>query len=279
MPYDYKLLHIARDGAALWATIDAPPVNVMTLSLYQELMAFAAEVAADDAVLAVVLQSADPDFFIAHFDVEVLLRTPLGRPAQRSNELNAFHQMCQTFRMMPKATICKVAGRVGGGGAELAASCDMRFGLLGKTVVNQMEVPIGILPGGTGTQRLPRLLGRGRAMEVILGGVDLDAATAERWGWLNRAFATATELDSYVDGLARRIASFPAPAVRNAKAAIGFAEPDPTPGLLEEAYLFQDVMQTPESRRNMARFMELGGQTREGELRVAELSGEAAETA
>jgi enoyl-CoA hydratase/carnithine racemase len=278
MPYDYKLLHISREGAALWATIDAPPVNVMTLPLYQELMAFAAEVAADDSVLAVVLQSADPDFFIAHFDVEVLLRSPMGRPAERSTELNAFHQMCQAFRTMPKATICKVAGRVGGGGSELASSCDMRFGLLGKTIMNQMEVPIGILPGGTGTQRLPRMVGRGRAMEIILGGVDLDAATAERWGWLNRAFATATELDSYVDGLARRIASFPAPAVRNAKAAISFAEPDPTAGLLEEAYLFQDVMQTPESRRNMARFMELGGQTREGELHVAELSGEAART-
>jgi enoyl-CoA hydratase/carnithine racemase len=279
MAYDYKLLHISRDGAALWATIDAPPVNVMTLPLYQELMAFAAEVGVDDSVLAVVLQSADPDFFIAHFDVEVLLRTPMGRPAERSTELNAFHQMCQAFRTMPKATICKVAGRVGGGGSELASSCDMRFGLLGKTIVNQMEVPIGILPGGTGTQRLPRMMGRARATEIILGGVDLDAATAERWGWLNRAFATVAELDSYVDGLARRIASFPAPAVRNAKAAIGYAEPDPTPGLLEEAYLFQDVMQTPESRRNMARFMALGGQTREGELRVAELSGEAARTA
>ena len=276
MPYDYKLLHITREAAALWATIDNPPVNVMTLPLYQELMGFAAEVAADGTVLAVVLQSADPDFFIAHFDVEVLLRSPIGQPVERTEQLNAFHEMCQAFRNMPKATICKIAGRVGGGGSELSSSCDMRFGLLGKTVMNQMEVPIGILPGGTGTQRLPRLLGRGRALEVILGGVDLDAATAERWGWLNRAFATAAELDAYVDGLARRIASFPPLAVRNGKAAAGFAEPDPVPGMLEEAYLFQEVVGTPEAHRNMRRFMELGGQTRAGELRVAELSGEVA---
>lgn len=276
MAYDYQLLHITREGSALWATIDNPPVNVMTPPLYQELVGFAAEVAADDSVLSVVLQSADPDFFIAHFDVEVLLRSPVDQPAERSDQLNAFHEMCQAFRNMPKATICKIAGRVGGGGSELSSSCDMRFGLLGKTVMNQMEVPIGILPGGTGTQRLPRLLGRGRALEVILGGVDLDAATAERWGWLNRAFATAGELDAYVDGLARRIASFPPLAVRHAKAAAGFAEPDPVAGMLEEAYLFQEVLRTPEAHRNMQRFMELGGQTRAGELRVAELSGEVA---
>ena len=114
---------------------------------------------------------------------------------------------------MGTATIVKVAGRVGGGGAELAASCDMRFGVLGRTMVNQMEVPIGILPGGSGTQRLPRLVGRGRAMEFVLGGIDVDADTVERWGWLNRAFATRSELDTYVDDLARRIASFPPDAV------------------------------------------------------------------
>lgn len=276
MAYDYTLLQIRREGKALWARVNNPPINVMTPPLYRELSLFAAEVAEDDSVLAVVLESADPDFFIAHFDVGALLRSPIDQPAERTTELNPFHVMCQTFRDMPKATMVKVAGRVGGGGAELSASCDMRFGLLGKTVINQMEVPIGILPGGTGTQRLPRLLGRGRALEVILGGIDLDAATAERWGWLNRAFATQTELDDYVDGLARRIASFSADAVARAKAAAGFAEPDPQPGMIEEAYLFQQVMRTPAAQRNMKRFLEMGGQTRAGELRVAELSAEVA---
>jgi enoyl-CoA hydratase/carnithine racemase len=173
---------------------------------------------------------------------------------------------------MPKATIAKVAGRVGGGGSELAASCDMRFGLLGRTVVNQMEVPLGILPGGTGTQRLPRLVGRGRAMEIILGGDDLDAATAERWGYLNRAFATAAELDAHVEGLARRIASYPPTAVALAKAATLAAEPDWLPGLVEEAYLFERLLRTPEAAPAMRRFLELGGQTREGELGVGELN-------
>jgi enoyl-CoA hydratase/carnithine racemase len=273
MAYDYQLLHIRSEGRALWATVDAPPINVMTLALYRELMAFSAEVEADAGVVAVVLESADPDFFIAHFDVSAILEFPVEGPAERPTTLNPFHQMCERFRTMPRATICKIAGRVGGGGSELASSCDMRFGVLGKTVVNQMEVPIGILPGGTGTQRLPRLMGRGRAMEVILGGVDLDAATAERWGYLNRAFATKEEMDAYADGLARRIAAFPAPAVAAAKQATLAAEPDPAPGLAEESYLFQTLLRTPEAAPAMRRFLELGGQTREGELRVAEISG------
>ena len=85
---------------------------------------------------------------------------------------------------------------------------DMRFGVLGRTRINQMEVPVGILPGGSGTQSLPHLVGRGRALEIILGGEDLDAATAERWGYLNRALP-AEEIGPFVDGLARRIAGSP----------------------------------------------------------------------
>ena len=96
---------------------------------------------------------------------------------------------------MPKITIAQIEGRVGGGGCELIQAFDMRFGVVDKTVINQMEVPLGILPGGGGTQRLPRLLGRGRALEIVLGGEDLDAATAERWGLLNRAFA-ANEIEA-----------------------------------------------------------------------------------
>ncbi|MCC6438410.1 MAG: enoyl-CoA hydratase/isomerase family protein [Acidimicrobiales bacterium] len=271
---DFSLLHLDRADGVLWVTIDAPPINVMTTALARELARLSRSVAADDAVRAVVLQSANPEFFIAHFDVEAILGFPTDEPPQRKAELTGFAKMCELWRTMPKATIVKVAGRVGGGGAELSASCDMRFGLLGHTVVNQMEVPIGILPGGTGTQRLPRLLGRGRAMELVLGGVDLDAATAERWGWLNRAFATVEELDAYVDGLARRIASFPPQAVINAKAAVLAAEADPLTGLLEEAYLFDQLVPRPDAQHAMRRFLAAGGQTRDGERRVGELNAE-----
>jgi enoyl-CoA hydratase/carnithine racemase len=142
----------------------------------------------------------------------------------------------------------------------------------GKTIVNQMEVPLGILPGGTGTQRMPRLIGRNRAIEVILAGIDMDADTAERWGYLNRAFEPGM-ISSYVEWLAQRIASFPAEAVRLTKAAINSADKPLAEGFRDESYLFQQLVRTESGRENMRKFLELGGQTREGELRIQELNG------
>ncbi|MGK0260295.1 MAG: enoyl-CoA hydratase/carnithine racemase [Candidatus Azotimanducaceae bacterium] len=184
--------------------------------------------------------------------------------------------MCERVKAMDKVTIAQIEGRVGGGGSEFSASMDMRFGVIGKTKVNQMEVPLGILPGGTGTQRLPRLMGRGRAMEVILGGEDLDAETAERWGYLNRIFK-ADEIDGWVDALARRIASFPVEAVRLAKESVNAAEKPLAEGMLEEAYLFQRLLRTDGAQTNMQKFLDIGGQTREGEMRVGELNKELGE--
>ncbi len=270
MTYAYKLIRTHTRRGVLHAIIDAPPINIMTPALYEELVSFTAEVEADPAVRVVVIESADEDFFIAHFDIEAILAFDTSRPARRTEELNPFHQMCERMRTMPKATIAKIAGRVGGGGSEFAASCDMRFGALEKTKINQMEVGLGILPGGSGTQRLPRLVGRGRAMEIVLSSDDLDAATAERWGYLNRALP-ASELDAHVDSLAYRIASFSAEAIALAKQSINNAELPLREGLTEEAYLFQQTLRTEEAARRMKKFMQLGGQTREAELRVGEL--------
>jgi len=273
MSYEkYELLHVQVAKGVATATIDAPPLNVMTLPLFGELARFGAEAGDDDEVRAVVLRSANPEFFIAHFDVEAILGFPVDTPAERAPD-NVFHQMCERYRTMPKATIVQIEGRVGGGGCELSQACDMRFGVRGRTRINQMEVPLGILPGGGGTQRLPRLIGRGRALEVILGGGDLDAETAERWGLLNRIFEPA-EIGPFVADLAERIASFPADAIRLAKQAVNAAELPLAEGLVEEAYLFQQTLRTEGAQRNMRRFLELGGQTREGELRVDELSRE-----
>ncbi|HEX4765027.1 MAG TPA: enoyl-CoA hydratase/isomerase family protein, partial [Lichenihabitans sp.] len=208
MAYEgYKLLRIAREGRIVSAVVDNPPINLITLELYGELARLAQELEADAEALVFVLKSANPDFFLAHFDVAAILSFPVDQPARRpAAGENAYHAMCERFRTMDKVTIAQIEGRVGGGGSELSMSLDMRFGVVGKTIVNQMEVPLGILPGGTGTQRMPRLIGRHRALEVILGGIDLDAATAERWGYLNPALP-AGEIGPYVDALARRIAS------------------------------------------------------------------------
>ncbi len=274
MAYQYETISTRLDSGVLTATLSNPPVNVMTLELFTDLVAFTVEVAADETVRVVVLDSADPDFFIAHFDVELILTFPIDKPAQKAEALNDFHLMCERVRTMPKPTIAKIAGRVGGGGSEFSAACDMRFGLRGKTIVNQMEVPLGILPGGGGTQYLPRLMGRSRAMEVILGGVDMDADLAERWGYLNRAFDTTEALDDYVDTLARRMASWPKHAIALAKQSVLNAELPLEEGLREEAYLFQQTLRYPEATASMTRALELGAQTREGELNIVEL-GEA----
>lgn len=274
MSYDYQTISVRLDAGVLVATIKNPPVNVMTLPLYQDLVAFTAAVAVDEEVKVVVMQSADPDFFIAHFDLEAILSFPIDQPAMKATELSPFHGMCELMRTMNKPTIAKLAGRVGGGGNEFAASCDMRFGVKDRTVINQMEVPLGILPGGGGTQHLPRLIGRNRAMEVILGAEDLDAVTAERWGYLNRIFETPQAMDDFVDRLARRIASWPSGAVALAKASVVNAEPAMREGLLEEAYLFQQTLRLPEAHANMQAALLMGAQTRAGESRIADLMGE-----
>jgi enoyl-CoA hydratase/carnithine racemase len=279
MAYDYETLGIEYDKGVLTATINNPPMNVMTPPLYMDLVGFTSEVEKDESVKVVVFQSADADFFIAHFDVEAILEFPIDTPAEKSLEFSDFHLMCERVRTMPKATIVKMAGRAGGGGNEFASSCDMRFGLKGKTVINQMEVALGILPGGTGTQRLPRLVGRGRAMEICLGSDDIDAETAAQWGYLNRVFDSANELDGFVDSLSKRIACWPAEAIALCKASINNAEMPLSDGLLEEAFLFQQTLRTKGAQHNMRKAMAMGLQTREGELRMGELCYDFAQAA
>src|SRR5580658_2147795 len=270
---DYRLIRFAREGRIVTATVDNPPINIITPALYAELARLSQDLADDPDALVFVLKSANPDFFLAHFDVGAILTFPTDRaPAREAWDRNAYHAMCERFRTMDKVTIAQIEGRVGGGGSEISMSFDMRFGVKGKTVINQMEVPLGILPGGTGTQRMPRLIGRHRAIEVILGGIDLDAETAERWGYLNRALE-ADEIGPFVDALARRIASFPIEAVRLAKEAVNSADKPLHEGLADESYLFQRLLRTESGQRNMKRFLEIGGQTREGEMQIAELNG------
>jgi enoyl-CoA hydratase/carnithine racemase len=183
-----------------------------------------------------VIDSANPEFFIAHADVNLILRLP-REPQPPPTELPLLHAMADRFRTMPKATIAVTEGRARGGGSELALAMDMRFAARGKAVLAQSEVGVGITPGGGGTQRLTHLVGRARALEIILGCNDIDADLAERWSYVNRALEE-NELRPFVDALARRIASFPPGAIAHTKAAVTAAEPDMAPGLLDEAHRF-----------------------------------------
>src|SRR4051794_17270897 len=240
-------LRLVIDDAVATVTIDNPPINLFSVPLFLGMARLAERVATDDDVRVVVLRSANSDFFIAHFDVEAILAFPEDQPPP--TELNAYHQMCETMRTMPKATIAVIEGRVGGGGSELASSCDMRFAVLPHgdhpgAIFNQPEVALGIIPGGSGTVRLSRLLGRSRSLEVVLGCDDIDARTAESWGWVNRALP-ADELWPFVERLTRRIASSPPHAVAAAKASIVRAEKDIVADLLAEATLFNGTLAVP----------------------------------
>jgi enoyl-CoA hydratase/carnithine racemase len=271
MAYDgYTCLRVRVDDGVAWVTIDHPPLNLFDTALIMEMLRLGEELEPDPAVRVVVFESADPDFFIAHADVE-LIRTLPTTPPPKSTTLGFFHAMVDRMRTMPKATIAKIEGITRGGGSEFVLSCDMRFGALGKCVLAQPEVALGIIPGGSGTQRLPRLVGRARALEIILGCDDVPADLAERWGYLNRALPPE-ELGPFVERLARRIAAFPAEAIALAKQAVNAADTGVVEGLLDEADCFNHSVTTAAAQQRMAAFMAGGGQTRELERQVGRLA-------
>src|SRR5881628_2163808 len=271
----YDCLRIDLHRGVATVTIDHPPINLFDLALIQEMDRVGRELEADSDVRVVVFQSANPEFFIAHADVALIQTLPTTVPP-KATRLGLFHAMVDRFRTMPKATIGKIEGRARGGGSEFLLSLDMRFGALGRAVLAQPEVALGIIPGGSGTQRLPRLVGRARALEVILGCEDIPADLAERWGYLNRALPPG-ELGAFVERLAYRIASFPAEAIALAKRAVNAAELPTVEELLEEADCFNRSLPTAAARRRMSRCLELGGQTREKELALGGLVGQLGE--
>jgi enoyl-CoA hydratase/carnithine racemase len=255
---EYSTLSVSREHGVATVTLDHPPMNLLDLALMTDLERLGRELEADTETRAAVFQSANPDYFIAHADVALIQRLPSEVPP-KSDELSFFHQIVERYRTLPCATIAAIEGRARGGGSEFLLSLDLRFGAIGRCVLAQPEVALGILPGGSGTQRLPRLIGRGRALEVILGCDDFDASLAERYGWINRALPAA-ELRAFVSALASRIASFPREAIALAKRAVDAADATVREGLLEEAHLFNRTLAIPEARARMAAFLESGGQ-------------------
>jgi enoyl-CoA hydratase/carnithine racemase len=261
---DYRLLRIAVDGGVCRATIDHPPINLLDVPLMGEIGRLTHDLAADGGVRVLIVDSADPEFFIAHADVELIAGLP-SDDTSLHDELSVFHAMTERFRALPQATIAVIEGICRGGGSELAMAFDMRYAALGRARFAQPEVAVGIIPGGGGTQRLPRLVGRGRALEVILGCMDVDAATAEAWGYVDRALPPE-ELRRFVDTLAERIAASPLEAISRAKRAVDAALGDVTTGLRVEDQLFRDALAQPVARERLQAIIDAGAQTREFEL-------------
>jgi len=263
---DYNCFRITFDAGVAFVSINHPPINLLDDVLSQEFDRLGRELEADEAVRVVVVQSALPDFFIAH--------SGLGRVGAASKTVSHTRSFRLTqmigerFRNMPKVTIAKVEGRARGGGSEIALAMDMSFAALGKAVFSQPEAAVGLVPGGGSTQRLPRLMGRGRALEVLLGCSDLSAELAERYGYINRALPE-DELTPFVERLAHRVASFPAHAIAHAKAAVDAgAFSSMAEGLLVEAHESDASVASEVTQARVREALKVGAETYEGELEM-----------
>jgi enoyl-CoA hydratase/carnithine racemase len=267
---DYKCFRIRFDSGIVFVSIDHPPINLLDEVLSQEFDKLGRELEADKGVRVVVLQSALPDYFIAHSGLSRVGNAP--RIVSHTRSFRLTQMIGERFRNMPKVTIAKVEGRARGGGSEIALAMDMCFAAIGKAIFGHPEVAIGLVPGGGATQRLPRLMGRGRALEVLLGCNDLSAELAERYGYINRALPVE-ELTPFVDKLAYRIASFPTHAVAHAKAAVDTgAFSSITEGLLVEAHESDLSVVSEVTQARVKEALKAGAETYDGELEMDYLS-------
>ena len=208
-------LRIVEETPAYWRIVfDYPPFNIMDGPMFQSLQDLLARMDASQELRVVVFESAIPDFYLAHFD----LTGNLGN-VMTAVGLSGLPILLDTFVRLttsPVVSIARIRGCVRGASSEFVLACDMRFASRENTRLGQPEVAVGLHPGGGGAERLPHLVGRGRALEIVLSGNDFDGDTAERYGYVNRALPDL-ELDSFVDALARRISSFDRRAITAAK--------------------------------------------------------------
>jgi enoyl-CoA hydratase/carnithine racemase len=270
-----ETLRVRVDGAVLFVDIVAPPMNLLGPALVRDLVSFLQWAEADDAFRVLVFRSADPDYFISHVDV-----TRIAEYREATAKLTGTPGLGLLFRHLSVSrlvSMAQIAGRVRGAGSEFVLACDMRFAARETAIFGQFEPAFGLIPGAGAAQHLARLMGRARALEVMLSAEDYDADLAERYGWINRALPAVT-LASFVESLAHRIARFPAAGqttVKDRVNAIGLA---PVQEFVRDSELFVEGARRPEFQRRTEAAMKRGFQTHDGELALPrwldELSGQ-----
>jgi enoyl-CoA hydratase/carnithine racemase len=248
--FDYKQLTIDRSKLGLWTiTFNNPPINMFLPTTIVELGALMTELEADSSVKVVVFESANPDFFIAHLDV--------SKAAERPEALGLWRDFVLRLSSTPVVSIAKIRGRTRGIGNEFVLACDMRFASRQGAQFGNPEVGVGLVPGGGALEWLPRVVGRSRALEIVLSGDDFNADIAELYGWVNRTLDDQ-DLDSFVDALVRRLASFDHETLAAAKAQVNrFGIPTATE-LQSSSDMFFPLLALPSAQARRAKIRGMG---------------------
>src|SRR3989441_10167004 len=256
MPESTSPLRVVEETPAYWRVVfDYPPFNVMDGTMFQSLQDLLARMDASQTLRVVVFESAILDFYLAHFDLTGKLGNVMSGvgPSGLPILMDTFVRISKS----PVVSIAKIRGCARGASSEFVLACDMRLASRENTRLGQPEVAVGLHPGGGGAERLPHLVGRGRALEIVLGGNDFDGDMAERYGYINRALADA-ELDGFVDALARRIASFDWRAIAAAKNLVNQVSLPSADRLLAAITSFETALTWPETQQRIQNLLQRG---------------------
>lgn len=270
---DFETVNVRNEGAVLFAEIAAPPMNLLGPELVRDLVSLIQRAEAEDAFQVLVFTSADPDYFIPHVDV-----TRIDEYRAEAAKLTGEASLALMFRHLSASrivTIAQIEARVRGAGNEFVLACDMRFAARESAIFGQFEPAFGLLPGGGAAQHLARLIGRARALEVMLSAEDYDAELAERYGWINRALP-ADQLGEFVRSLAHRIARFPAVGQVVVKDRVNAIALAPAEDFRRDSDLFGEGVRDPETQGRIQAAMKRGLQTRDAELDLGRMLGDSA---
>ncbi|MGF7136818.1 enoyl-CoA hydratase/carnithine racemase [Paraburkholderia sp. EB58] len=265
---------ITRVTPAYWrVTIDHPPFNIFGPESIPQLNSVITQIENDPELKVVVFDSAVPGFFLTHYDFVPPLEATTSMPPGRTG-LPPLPDMLVRLSRSPVVSIVSIRGRATGVGSELSLASDMRFASREKAVLSQFEVGAGFDPGGGPMARLPRLMGRGRALEILLSGNDINGDLAERYGYVNRSLPDA-ELDKFVDTLARRISSFDKQTIGEIKHFVDIATLPPDSEFAAQWQAFTTSVQRPAAQHDIKALMDLGLQKKpDVEIHLPRYTGE-----
>jgi enoyl-CoA hydratase/carnithine racemase len=256
-PARTEQLHLTRKSPSYWrVVIDNPPLNVMGPEMVLQFQKIVNEIENDQQVKVVVFESAVEGFFLNHSDFLAKFEDLTSIP-QGPTGLEAWPDILVRLTRAPVVSIAMIRGRATGNGSELTLACDMSFASREKAILSQWEVGVGLVAGGGPMARMPRLMGRGRALEVLLSSEDFRGDLAERYGYVNRSLPDS-ELDGFVDALAARIASFDKWAISNTKRLVNAASLPPDVEIAAGWDACMKSITRPAAQEKIKKLFELG---------------------